>query len=243
MTGKIKDTFSSERVKKKFDIDNKVIKIGVLNIMEARILEEFLIHYNKIKPNISFIVEFLGKDKIWKNLRNSEIDLAFTYLSKESLNKEELNKFEIKKIFEDSIVFLAHDENVKPTFEEMNKTKWVSYSQDTYLPELVNNTFQLYLLDNPPKIAARFSATYQLLQFAQALSYNTYVTQSFYQAHRSKISLHPVVLQPKICFQSYFVIQKSSTKFSLLNSFLEEWDRYLRETEYASRLDDVETLI
>ena len=223
--------------------DNKLIRIGVLNIMEARILEEFLIHYNKIKPEISFTVEFLGKTEIWNNLHNGKIDLAFTYLPEDSVTSKDLENFKIKKIFKDSIVFLTHDKNTPPTLEGMTKTKWVSYSQDTYLPELIKETYQLHFLANPPKIAARFSATYQLLQFSQARPYNTYVTQSFYQAHRSKISLYPIELQPKVCFQSCFIIQKLSTKFSILDSFLEEWDKYLNQTAYNSRLDDVETLI
>ncbi|QNQ82340.1 LysR family transcriptional regulator substrate-binding protein [Lactobacillus sp. PV012] len=201
------------------ELDNKVIKIGVLNIMEARILEEFLIHYNSLKPNVEFVVEFFGRSSIWNKLRNGEIDLAFTYLPESSLTSEELKSIIVKKVFEDSIVFLTHDKNTPATYEGLTKTKWVSYAADTYLPDLIRSTYQLNFLPNPPEVVARFSATYQLLQFAQARPYNTYVTQSFYQAHRSKISLYPVELQPKIYFQSYFIIKKLNSKFSLLDSF------------------------
>lgn len=219
------------------------ISIGVLDVIETRVLEEFLIHYHQLYPNVTISTELYNRSTLWNKLDSGEIDLAMTYLPDNNLSQETMKGYYVKKIYSDSLVFLSHGAG-KQTSEELTNKKWVSYTKDSYLQQVMNHYYKLHKLEHAPEVVARFSATYQLIQFAQANEkYNTFVTNSFYQAHRSKITMQPVQLNPVIYFDNSFVSRKSKQSIPRIEQLLTTWDEYLTQKDYASRLDDVETLI
>lgn len=219
------------------------ISIGILDVMEICVLEKFLIHYHQLYPDVTISIELFNRSTLWNKLDSGEIDLAMTYLPDNNLIQETMKSYYVKKIYSDSLVFLSHEFN-KQTSEDLTNKKWVSYTEDSYLQQVMNHYYKIHKLDHTPEIVARFSTTYQLIKFAQAnKDYNTFVTNSFYQAHRSKIALQPISLNPVIYFDNSFVSRKSKQNIPRIEKFLTTWDGYLAQKNYASRLDDVETLI
>lgn len=217
------------------------ISIGILNVMETRVLEEFLIYYHQLYPNVTISTEVFDRSQLWTKLDNGEIDMAMTYLPDNNLSKETMRSYQVHKIYSDSLVFLSHEAS-EMTSKQLTDKKWVSYTKDSYLQQIMEQYYELHELARAPEVVARFSSAYQVVQFAQATQdYNTFVTNSFYQAYRDKITLQPVRVNPVIYFDNSFVTRKSKQNIPRIDHFLKKWSEYLAQKDYASRLNDVET--
>ncbi|MBD5429209.1 LysR family transcriptional regulator [Lactobacillus sp.] len=215
------------------------ISIGVLDVMETKVLEDFLIYYHQLYPNVTISTELYNRSALWSKLDSSEIDLAMTYLPDNNLSQETMKGYVVKKIYSDSLVFLSHKAG-KQTSEELTSKKWISYTKDSYLQQVMNHYYEIHELTASPGVVARFSASDQLIKFAQANEdYNAFVTNSYYQAHFDQITMHPVALNPVIYFDNSFVSKKSKQDIPRIKQFLISWDEYLNLKKYASRLRDV----
>ena len=88
-----------------------------------------------------------------------------------------------------------------------------------------------------------FTASYQLIKFAEQTDCNTYVSKSFYKAHKAEITLSPVKTKSETNFESCFIYRKNKSEIPRLVNFLKEWDKFIKEKDYDSRLEDIKVNI
>lgn len=223
------------------DSDSGEIHIGALTTIEAHVLDDFLISFKKKYPDIKITFSFYDRQELWDKLDKNELDFAILYVPDHHATVNTMKQYVSKKIYDEGIVLLSPAKGKK--LNEIAEGKWVSYPKDSYLPQVLERYYSANFPENGLDVTARFSATYQLVQFAQALNCNTFVTKSFYEAHKNKISLNEVVADPIVDFQSCFIYRKSKAEIPRLKNFLKEWDLFLKEKDYTSRLDESNTLI
>ncbi|WP_297819714.1 LysR family transcriptional regulator [uncultured Lactobacillus sp.] len=221
--------------------DTGEISIGALNTFDPSILEEFLISFNKKYPEIKLSFTFYDRKELWNKVDHNELDFAVIYIPDHNANPASMNQYWTEKIYDDSLVVLSPKEQRK--LADIVKQKWVSYPRGSYLPQTFDRFYAGKIPEKGLDISARFSDMNQLANFAQANSYNTFVTKSFYEVNKNKIKLYPVKAVPKIEFQSCFLYRKNKSDIPRLTNFLEEWRSFLKAKDYSSRLDDYSTLI
>ncbi|MBP2058006.1 DNA-binding transcriptional LysR family regulator [Lactobacillus colini] len=225
---------SVDKIQQYTDSKSGHISIGILDVIETKVIEDFLIYYHQKYPHVTISTAFYNRGNLWSKLDNGEIDLAITYLPDNSLSQDTMKGYYIKKIYSDSLVFLSSNSGD----EKLNNEKWVSYPKNSYLQQVLKHYYKLNEFNNTPEVAARFLVTSQLVKFAQAnKDYNAFVTNSFYQVHHREITMQPVKLNPIIYFDSNFVSKKFKLEIPRIKQFLVTWDNYLAQKDYASRLD------
>ena len=97
--------------------------------------------------------------------------------------------------------------------------------------------------NNELNTTVTFTASYQLIKFAEQTDCNTYVSKSFYKAYKAEITLSPVKTKSETNFESCFIYRKNKSEIHRLVNFLKEWDKFIEEKDYDSRLEDIKVNI
>lgn len=97
--------------------------------------------------------------------------------------------------------------------------------------------------NNELNTTVTFTAPYQLIKFAEQTDCNTYVSKSFYKAHKAEITLSPVKTKSETNFESCFIYRKNKSEIPRLVNFLKEWDKFIEEKDYDNRLEDIKVNI
>ena len=152
-----------------------------------------------------------------------------------------MKQYMAKQIYPESVVFLTHNSEAK--FNKLTQHKWVTYPKDYYLPQIVRRFYAAEFPNNELPAPVTFTAPYQLIKFAEQTDYNTYVSKSFYKAHKAKITLSPLEPKHETNFESCFIYRKNKSEIPRLVNFLKEWDKFINEEDYDSRLEEVKVNI
>lgn len=209
------------------------ISIGVLNIFEPKVLDEFLVKFSKKYPDVKLVVTFYNREELWDKIDKNEVDFGILYIPDLNANDTSMKQFTIKEIYQESIVLLSPKKN--NNLQNMLKEDWGSYTENSYLTHIFKRFYASKIPQN--KIKVRISRTAQLVEIAKKDKLNTFVTQSYYQAHKDAIKLNRVKSDEMIDFQSCFIYRKNKAQIPRLTNFLTEWDKFLKAKDYASRLD------
>ena len=214
------------------------ISIGLLSTAESVVIEDFIVEYNRVNPNVIIDLNLLTRKELWDNIQNNKIDLAIMYLPDKSIKSWKI--YRSKKIMSDNIM-LVHDEekiNKKKSvsYKDATAKPWATYLKSYYFYELISERYRDALVDFP-KVIARFSAPYQLLKFAQESSgVYTVLPLSFSIAHQSMFKLYQTPLEPAITSDLSFVYRGDKEKIPRIEDFLNEWDNFLDKMSYVDRL-------
>lgn len=119
----------------------------------------------------------------------------------------------------------------------------VTYPKDYYLPQIVRRFYATEFPNNELLTPVTFTAPYQLIKFAEQTDYDTYVSKSFYKAHKAQITLSPLEPKHETNFESCFIYRKNKSEIPRLVNFLKEWDKFINEKDYDSRLEEVKVNI
>lgn len=221
--------------------DTGTISLGILSTIEARVIDQFLVKFNHKYPDIILHVGFYNRTELWDRLDNNQLDLAVLYMPDHNATVKNMKQYMAKQIYSEEVVFLTHD-----PADEFNKTtqhKWVAYPKDYYLPQIVRRFYASEFPNNELNTTVTFTAPYQLIKFAEQTDYNTYISKSFYKAHKAEITLSPVKTKSKTNFESCFIYRKNKSEIPRLVNFLKEWDKFIEEKDYDSRLEDIKVNI
>ena len=221
--------------------DTGTISLGILSTIEARVIDQFLVKFNHKYPDITLHVGFYNRTELWDRLDNNQLDLAVLYMPDHNSTVKNMKQYMAKQIYPEEVIFLTHDPE-----DEFNKTtqhKWVAYPKDYYLPQIVRRFYASEFPNNELNTTVTFTAPYQLIKFAEQTDYNTYVSKSFYKAHKAEITLSPVKTKSETNFESCFIYRKNKSEIPRLVNFLKEWDKFIEEKDYDSRLEDIKVNI
>ena len=214
------------------------ISIGLLSTAESMVIEDFIVEYNRINPDVIIDLNLLTRKELWDSIQNNRIDLAIMYLPDKSIKS--WKQYRSKKIMSDEIMLIHNNKkysNQKSiTFKDATAKPWATYLRSYYFSELISEKFRDELVDFP-KVIARFSSPYQLLKFTQQSDdVYTVLPQSFCIAHKSMFKLYQTPLEPAITSDLSFVYREDKEKIPRIEDFLSEWDNFLEEMSYIDRL-------
>ena len=214
------------------------ISIGLLSTAESVVIEDFIVEYNRINPNVVIDLNLLTRKELWENIQSNGIDLAIMYLPDKNIKSWKIYKS--KKIISDNIMLIHNNEKFSKKksvcYKDATSKPWATYLKTYYFSELLTERFRDALVDSP-QVVARFSSPYQLLKFAQESDdIYTVLPLSFCIAHQSKIKLYQTPLEPAISSDLSFVYREDKEKIPRIEEFLSEWDNFLSEMSYIDRL-------
>ena len=214
------------------------ISIGLLSTAESVVIEDFIVEYNRVNPNVVIDLNLLTRKELWDNIQNNKIDLAIMYLPDKSIKSWKI--YRSKKIMSDNIMLVHNNEKINKkksvSYKDATAKPWATYLKSYYFYELISERYRDALVDFP-KVIARFSAPYQLLKFAQESSdVYTVLPLSFCIAHQSMFKLYQTPLEPAITSDLSFVYREDKEKIPRIEDFLNEWDNFLDKMSYVDRL-------
>lgn len=214
------------------------ISIGLLSTAESVVIEDFIVEYNRINPNVVIDLNLLTRKELWDNIQNNQIDLAIMYLPDKNIKSWKIYKS--KKIISDNIMLIHNSEKISKKksvcYKDAISQPWATYLKTYYFSELIRERFRDALIDSP-EVVARFSSPYQLLKFAQESDdVYTVLPLSFCIAHQSMFKLYQTPLEPAISSDLSFVYREDKEKIPRIQEFLNEWDNFLDKMGYIDRL-------
>lgn len=224
--------------------DKGTIAVGLLNTMDLRIFRDFLVAFNQKFPHVTLHINSFNRQELWRRLDNNLVDLALMYLPDNSKH-DQINlqhQYQHQKIYQDRLLILTHKKSVQARHEypvsRFLRRKWVTYPHTFYLSQLMQAYF-----GNRNKLVApmTFGVNQQLIEVAELTNYDTFVPQSYYESHREKISLTPVYLKNDRRFEISLVYRKGKLEIPRIKNLLKEWQKFLAQESYSSRLKEKPT--
>ncbi|MBL3530123.1 LysR family transcriptional regulator [Companilactobacillus zhachilii] len=228
----------TDRIQQESSEKSGTISIGLLSTAESIVLEDFIVEYNRINPNVVIDLNLLTRKELWDNIQNNQIDLAIMYLPDKNIKSWKIYKS--KKIISDNIMLIHNNEKISKKksvgYKDAISKPWATYLKTYYFSELIRERFRDALIDSPD-VVARFSSPYQLLKFAQESDdVYTVLPLSFCIAHQSMFKLYQTPLEPAISSDLSFVYREDKEKIPRIQEFLNEWDNFLDKAGYIDRL-------
>lgn len=219
--------------------DKGHISIGVLDTLQADVFYEFLRFFNRKFPDVTFTINYYDRKELWHRLDTNLIDLAIMYLP-DNTKREETNlrhQYNHKDISSDKLVVLPHKADVEagqtyPVSQFINR-KWIAYPDDFYLVPLMREYFGKKHKPNTP---IKIASTRKMIELAEATDYDTYITQSYYDAHKNEINLTPVYLEGEHEFHISYVYRKGKLEIPRMENLLKELEIFLDKWLGSSRL-------
>lgn len=230
---------ATDEIQRSTSATSGAISIGFLASIEDSVFNAFIAHYYKMHPDIRVNFRMMTRREIWEHLENNQIDLAIMYLPDDTIKN--WKPYESRKIFTENLMFLHHAENLKGrdkvTFQQTADSKWVSYPDDYFLSHLMGESYKNQLVTIPQPVA-QFTTPYQLADFSNRTGVDTALPESFYVAHQGDIKADASQFSPAISFDLSFVFRRGKDQIPRVANFLDEFDAYLEEKDYLSRVVD-----
>lgn len=214
--------------------DKGQVSIGVLDSINSAPLRHFLIEYNQKFPEVTVNVSYYNRKDLWYNLDNNIIDLALFYVP-ETTKKSQVslkNQYEQMEISPEQLTILTHDDDVEAeksySASKFLRKKWVMYPDNFYLTQLLTNKLGNKVnAKRNINVPLTFTSTEQLVETAEETEYDTLVSYSYYQLHKSEISLTPVFLKGIKKFAISIIYRKGKKDVPRIKNFLNEFKKFL----------------
>ena len=215
------------------------IRLGILSSIENSVLEDYIIQYHNIQPEIIIETVLLNRRQLWDELENNHIDIALMYLPDDSIRN--WRPYRTKRIINEDLILLHNNpklaEQTTVTLKEATERPWVIYPDNYYLTEFLREQFKNNLIDFP-EYMGRFASPYLILKFAQAQQLYTALPQSFIMANQPIVHSQQAHFSPDLSFDLSFVYRKEKDHIPRISTFFQEWDHYLDLKSYTDRLQD-----
>ncbi|PMD69835.1 LysR family transcriptional regulator [Companilactobacillus nuruki] len=214
------------------------ISIGLLSTAESVVIEDFIVEYNRINPNVIIDLNLLTRTELWDNIQNNRIDLAIMYLPDKSIKG--WKSYKSKKIISDNLMLIHNNEKFSKkksvSYKDATTKPWAAYLRSYYFSDLLRSKFLDAYVDSP-RVVARFSSPYQLLKFTQESDdVYTVLPLSFCIAHQSMFKLYQTPLEPAVSSDLSFIYREDKEKIPRIQEFLNGWDEFLDKMSYIDRL-------
>ncbi|MBW8013565.1 LysR family transcriptional regulator [Lactobacillus helveticus] len=222
--------------------DKGHISVGILNSLQSNIFYQFLGEFNKKYPDVTFTINYFDRKELWRRLDTNQVDMAIIYLP-DNAKKEDTNlrhQYNYESFYDDKLVILTHKTTVEagesyPVSRFVNR-KWVAYPDNFYLTPLMHGYFGK---KNKPIIPIKIGSTKELIKMAENSDYDTFITQSYYDAHRDEIdstNLTPIYLKGEHGFTISYVYRKGKLEIPRMQNLLKEWEKFLDKHQNFSKL-------
>ncbi len=210
--------------------DKGNISIGILESVHVDLFYQFLRYFNKKYPEVTFTVDYFDRKELWHRLDSNMIDMAIMYMP-DTTNKTGANfrhQYNHRDICPEHIVVLTHKDNVEAegtySVTRFGNRKWVAYPENYYLSRLMRLNFSKKIdLVTPFKIAS----TKEMIKIAENTDLDTYVDQTYYEAHKDEINLTPVYIKNMPEFTTACVYRRGKLDVPRMKKLLTELQIFL----------------
>lgn len=213
------------------------ILIGFLASIEDSVFNAFISRYYNRHPDVKVTFRMMTRREIWERLENNQIDLAIMYLPDDSIKN--WKPYESRTIFNEKLLFLHHEDRFKGrdqvTFRETIDSQFVTYPEDYYLAQMMQESYKNQLV-TLPKPVAEFTSPFQIANFSNRTKTDTALPESFYAAHKNEITAKASSYDPSIDFDLSFVFRRGKDLIPRIANFFDELDTYLNEKDYLTRV-------
>lgn len=230
---------TTDQIQRSAQVSHGQIEIGILSSIEPDVFTEFGISHYKAYPDVEISFHILTRSELWKRLEENRIDIGIIYFP-DSTHKK-MNSYVKKTIVHDELVYLGHYDSPKTcvTLQDVANQSYVSYPQNYYLSNIITQQFQRAMLDSP-KSVAHFTQSRSLYRFAQLTNLSTILPRSCVCAYsHGKSKMQSMSFNPRLEFELSFVYRKGKERIPRILSLLEEFDEFLKQKDYVSRLTEL----
>lgn len=231
---------ATDEVQQSTSPDLGEINVGILASIDTGVFFDFVIDFYERHPNVKLTIYSLTRKEIWEGLENNQLDLAIMYLPDGSIKN--WKQYEIKTILAENLLFVHHNEKLKKRrkikLKDTLSRPWVGYPVEFYVNNQLREAFRNENSDSPD-FAARFTQPEQLLRFAKRTGSYTALPDSFVASRQKEATgLYQAQFDPAITFEMSFVFRKGKSEIPRIKNFFQEFDQYLIDKDYISRLTD-----
>lgn len=232
---------ATDEIQQSTSADLGEINIGILSSIDTEVFFDFVIDYYQRHHDIKITIYSLTRKEIWEGLENNQLDLAIMYLPDENIKN--WKPYAARKIISESLVFVHKNEKYqkrrKIRLKDTVGQPWVGYPINFYVDAQLREAYRNENID-APNFVARFTQPQQLLQFAQRTGNYTALPASFVAAneHSAHDDFYYAQLEPEISFEMAFVYRKGKAEIPRINNLFQEFDEYLSQKDYVSRLTE-----
>ena len=232
---------ATDQIQRSTEINQGRVNIGILASIENDVFTDFAISYYKSHPDVEVSFHTLTRHELWKQLEDNRIDIGIMYLPDSSIKN--WKPYVKKTIIRDELIYLGHDEQIahktRIDLKDVVDQPWVDYPQNYYLSSIINEQFRKAML-NTPKSVAHFTQSRALYHFAKEAKVSTVLPASCANAYNYGIDrMASAFFNPKIEFELSFVFRKGKERIPRISNLLEEFDKYLVQKDYISRLTEL----
>lgn len=216
------------------------INLGILASIDTGVFFDFVIDFYQRHHDIKLTIYSLTRKEIWEGLENNQLDLAILYLPDENIKN--WKPYEAKTILTENLVFVHQNERLKKRrkikLKDTLSRSWVGYPTDFYVNTQLREAYRDANIDTPD-FAARFTQPEQLLHFSKLTGNYTALPDSFVAAHlKETAELYTALFEPAINFEMSFIYRKGKSEIPRIANFFQEFDQYLSDKDYVSRLTE-----
>lgn len=214
------------------------VNLGLISAMPATVLIDFIAQFREKHPQVDFNVNSLLQYNLRSQLEMDAIDILFSYLPDKSLTH--LKKYKTVKLGRSELILASPyqlKEGNKISLEEARKYRWVGYPEGYYLSRLIGEEYRkqgIFL----PDFAARFSQVANILLFAKSTNTIAAIPDICLPFLKDK-KVYIYRFNPAIRFDVAMIYRKSKQKVSIIQEFLNEFELYLNEKSYLTRLNEL----
>lgn len=215
------------------------ISIGLLSSIENNVFTDFAAEYYKKHPEVNISFHVLTRRELWQRLEDNQIDMGIMYLPDASIKN--WRPFKAKTIIQDEMLYLNNNQELNQlkeiSFDETLNSDWVTYPENHYLSDLINESFKKQMLGLPNNIA-HFTRPSSIYHFAKEVGVSTALPASFVRANDTD-QMGMVSFNPKIELELSFIYRKEKEKIPRISNLLSEFEDYLQQEDYVSRLTEL----
>ncbi|UQS81488.1 LysR family transcriptional regulator [Bombilactobacillus folatiphilus] len=213
------------------------IKIGLLSTIEDSVIEDFIIRYNDLQPDVVLETLLLTRHELWNYLENNQLDLAIMYLPDDSIKN--WKPYISQKIMDENLILVNNNPKWSDQrtlhLKEITDQPWVGYPDNYYLTEFLSEQLKNQLVDGPHCVA-RFAAPDQILKFTREKDVYALFPKSYVLANESQITSQKNLIDASVSFDLNFVYRKEKANIPRISTFLKAWNNYLSDISYEDRL-------
>ncbi|MGX5377053.1 LysR family transcriptional regulator [Ligilactobacillus sp. LYQ135] len=232
---------ATDQIQRSTEVNQGKIDVGLLSSIENAVFTDFAVKYYKAHPEVNISFHVLSRKELWEHLEDNQIDIGIMYLPDSSIKN--WKPYDSQTIINDELVFLHKNEQLKKRsrvkLKETLGKAWVTYPGDYYLSDIINDFFRKEMLDSP-KGVAHFTKSAAIYRFAREVGINTALPASYVNANNVGLDkMYTAFFEPEIDFKLSFVYRKGKEKIPRIEKMLSEFNEYLAQKDYVSRLTEL----
>lgn len=215
----------------------ETINVGMLTAMPANVLIDFIVNFKKENPKVDYNVTSVMRHGIRSILESDSVDCLFLYLPDSfltGLNNYKIYRFCKSELYIVSTFKIKDSDNI--SLKEAVQYPWSGYPEGYYVERLISDQCRKYNLPQP-KYSAHFTQVENILNFSKKAGTIAAIPETCLPFVKKNSYVYR--LNPSLKFDLAMVYRPSKLKIPIFNKSLNEFQVYLEEKDYMTRMNEL----